>query len=88
MLVTGKEANFFDEGSVRPGRFGGIAPGTIGVTFEKLKADSTFRSLSDDDLWDIVAFIWQKNTSPDNLLEGKKTYQVNCAACHGETGAG
>ena len=58
------------------------------VTFEKLKADSTFRSLSDDDLWDIVAFIWQKNTSPDNLLEGKKTYQVNCAACHGETGAG
>jgi len=44
--------------------------------------------LTDDDVWDLVAFVWQSNTSPEALAEGKALYASNCAACHGETGAG
>lgn len=45
-------------------------------------------SLSDAEKWDVVAAIWQSNTSPSSLNNGKQLYAQNCAACHGETGAG
>jgi mono/diheme cytochrome c family protein len=32
--------------------------------------------------------IWQRNTSPQTLEEGRQLYAQNCAACHGEGGAG
>jgi len=38
--------------------------------------------------WDVVASIWQSNTTPESLANGKQLYAQNCAACHGETGAG
>jgi mono/diheme cytochrome c family protein/plastocyanin len=44
--------------------------------------------LTDDDVWDLVAFVWQSNTTPEALTEGKALFAANCAACHGETGAG
>jgi plastocyanin len=44
--------------------------------------------LTDADVWDLVAFVWQSNTTPEALAEGKALYAANCAACHGETGAG
>jgi mono/diheme cytochrome c family protein len=53
--------------------------------YEELRAQST---LSDNDLWDMVAFIWQQQASPATLAEGKRLYAANCAACHGESGAG
>lgn len=56
--------------------------------FEELRAESDLKSLSDEDVWDVVAYLWQKNTSPTALVEGNRLYQVNCAACHGENGAG
>jgi plastocyanin len=56
--------------------------------FEDLQAESSFESLSDGDIWDIVAYIWKQNTSVTGLAEGERLYQVNCAACHGESGAG
>ena len=56
--------------------------------FEELRADPALQSLSDEDVWDVVAYIWQKNTSPVALADGRNIYQVNCAVCHGETGAG
>jgi mono/diheme cytochrome c family protein len=43
---------------------------------------------TDAEVWDLVAFVWQSNTSPEALAEGKALYASNCAACHGETGAG
>lgn len=52
--------------------------------FEELGATS----LSDAEKWDVVAAIWQSNTSPASLNNGKQLYAQNCAACHGETGAG
>jgi plastocyanin len=57
-------------------------------TYAKLHKDPMSESLSEEEVWDIVAFIWYKNTSPAALADGKRLYDVNCAACHGENGAG
>ena len=45
-------------------------------------------SLNDAEKWDVVAAIWQTNTGPASLNNGEQLYAQNCAACHGETGAG
>jgi len=52
-----------------------------------------FDDLSDTPLtepqrWDVVAFLWQSNTTEGSLANGKRLYAQNCAACHGENGAG
>ena len=44
--------------------------------------------LSESQRWDVVAYIWKSNTSPDALANGQKLFAQNCAACHGEGGAG
>ena len=44
--------------------------------------------LTDPEKWDVVAYIWESNTTPDGLGNGKELYAQNCAACHGENGAG
>ena len=45
-------------------------------------------SLTESQRWDVVASIWQSNTTPVSLANGKQLYAQNCAACHGENGAG
>jgi mono/diheme cytochrome c family protein len=45
-------------------------------------------SLTEAQRWDIVAYIWQSNTTSESLANGKQLYTQNCAACHGENGAG
>ncbi len=45
-------------------------------------------ALEDHQIWDLVAYIWALNTSSTALQEGQFLYRENCAACHGETGAG
>jgi len=45
-------------------------------------------SLTEQQRWNVVAHIWQSNTTSDTLASGKKLYAQNCAACHGENGAG
>ncbi len=45
-------------------------------------------SLAESRRWDVVAYIWESNTSPDALANGQKLFAQNCAACHGENGAG
>ena len=57
-------------------------------TFDDLCAESALQSLSDEDVWNVVAYLWRRNTSTAALAEGRSLYQTNCAACHGETGAG
>lgn len=44
--------------------------------------------LGDAEKWDVVSSIWQSNTSPQALANGRDLYARNCAACHGESGAG
>ncbi len=45
-------------------------------------------SLTEQQRWDVVAYLWQTNTTSESLANGKQLYAQNCAACHGENGAG
>jgi mono/diheme cytochrome c family protein len=45
-------------------------------------------NLSDLEKWDVVSYIWQSNTTPEALTNGRDLYAQNCAACHGENGGG
>ena len=45
-------------------------------------------SLTETQRWDVVAYIWQSNTTKKSLTNGGQLYAQNCAACHGENGAG
>ncbi|OQY91170.1 MAG: hypothetical protein B6D38_00810 [Anaerolineae bacterium UTCFX1] len=69
---------------------------SISLSHEEYLASSPFEvfdglknsSLTEEERWDIVAYLWQSNTTPDALANGKQLYAQNCAACHGENGAG
>ncbi len=58
------------------------------AAFSELRSDPVLQSLSDVEIWDLVAYIWQSNTNPEGLAEGQKLFAQNCAACHGESGGG
>jgi mono/diheme cytochrome c family protein/plastocyanin len=45
-------------------------------------------SLVESERWDVVAYMWQSNTTKEALENGQKLYAQNCAVCHGENGAG
>ncbi len=45
-------------------------------------------ALTETQRWDVVAYLWQSNTTKESLANGQKLYTQNCAACHGENGAG
>jgi mono/diheme cytochrome c family protein/plastocyanin len=53
-------------------------------TFEELNSTD----LTDAEKWDVVAYVWQSNTTADALTSGRELYAQNCAACHGESGRG
>lgn len=70
-----------------------LAPGTYLVnspveTYQSLREEAVLSKLTDENIWDLVAALYWKNTSPEELLEGKQLYSQNCAACHGENGGG
>jgi high-affinity iron transporter len=44
--------------------------------------------MTDQQLWDLTAFLWRAATPDRALGEGRALFAANCAACHGETGAG
>ncbi len=45
-------------------------------------------SLDASEKWDVVSYIWRSNTTSESLVNGQQLYAQNCAACHGESGAG
>lgn len=53
-----------------------------------LRTDPFTQELSDQQVWDLVAALWQMNTSQAQLDLGADLYAQNCAACHGESGGG
>jgi len=56
--------------------------------FEDLRVDPSLTSLNNSDLWDLIAYLWQSNSTPEGLAEGQRLFAQNCAACHGESGRG
>ncbi|MEP7136062.1 MAG: c-type cytochrome [Chloroflexota bacterium] len=50
--------------------------------------DLNYTTLTDAQRWEVVASIWQANTTKASLAKGQQLYAQNCAACHGENGAG
>ena len=56
--------------------------------WQALRGEPAYKQLNDQDVWDLVAWVWQSNTTPQELLEGEQLYSTNCAACHGQGGAG
>lgn len=44
--------------------------------------------LNDSQIWDLTAYVWSLSTTPEGLAAGGATYQAQCAACHGQGGAG
>ncbi len=58
------------------------------ATWGALRADPALSALDDRALWDLIAFLWQSRTAPASLATGRALYAANCAACHGEAGAG
>jgi mono/diheme cytochrome c family protein/plastocyanin len=54
----------------------------------QLFEDLNSTALSDSEKWDVVGYVWESNTTPKALTNGAQLYAQNCAACHGENGAG
>ena len=46
------------------------------------------RTLTEEETWDVVAYLWWQMTTPQGLAQGRGLYDKNCAACHGLDGAG
>lgn len=45
-------------------------------------------TLSSDERWDVVFYVWQLSTKEEFVERGEEIYQENCASCHGENGSG
>lgn len=45
-------------------------------------------SLSQDEIWDLTAFVWSLHLSEADLTGGAAAYGENCASCHGAVGEG
>lgn len=56
--------------------------------FEKLRSDPANKGLSDSDIWNLVAWAWLKDTTPQSLAHAQELYSRDCAACHGVDGKG
>ncbi len=56
--------------------------------WKALRAENGFQDLTDQDVWDLVAWVWQSDATPQERLEGQQLFTTNCAACHGEQGGG
>jgi len=53
-----------------------------------LRSQPDLKDLNSQDIWDLVAWVWQSNTTPEEVRQGKELFSDNCAACHGESGTG
>ena len=56
--------------------------------WRELRADPASAARGDSELWNMTASIWRSNTTPQAVAEGEQLFAQNCAACHGEGGAG
>ena len=57
-------------------------------TWHDLRLNPALAPLSDQGVWDVVAYLWGLNATLQRREAGQSLYAANCAACHGEGGAG
>jgi len=82
--------------AIRGEKLVGQVPFTNYQSLNYYRANSPYQAFTDlsntplteSQRWDVVAYIWQSNTTKGSLANGKGLYAQNCAACHGENGAG
>jgi mono/diheme cytochrome c family protein/plastocyanin len=58
------------------------------AVWQALRYEPFARGLDDQQVWDLAAALWRSHTSQARLELGAELYTQNCAACHGENGAG
>jgi len=56
--------------------------------FLRLRAEENLNGLSDQEIWHLIAALYEGNTTKEELISGQQLYNENCAACHGVTGGG
>lgn len=61
------------------------SPDTV---WARLRADPAYADLSDQGVWDFVAYLWRESTPPEVRPRGQELHRRDCAACHGERGQG
>jgi len=58
------------------------------AVFQAIREQDSAASLSDEEVWDLVAYLWSTATTPERLATGEALYARNCVGCHGEAGRG
>jgi cytochrome c oxidase subunit 2 len=58
------------------------------AVWQTLRSEGETAVLTDSEVWDLVAAIWQAQTTDEQVQLGQTLYTQNCAACHGNSGAG
>lgn len=58
------------------------------LVFEAIRGENLAASFADEEVWDLVAYLWSVNTTPERLETGELLYGKNCVGCHGLTGNG
>lgn len=58
------------------------------AVWQALRSEGETADLTDGEVWDLVAAIWQAQTNDEEIQLGQTLYAQNCAACHGRGGAG
>ena len=53
-----------------------------------LRLEPSLARLNDSDIWDLTGWVWSQKITREEFVSAKQTYQLECAACHGETGQG
>jgi mono/diheme cytochrome c family protein len=56
--------------------------------WQRLHSEKSLSHLTDTNLWDLVAFVWSNQSTPDQLELGRQLYLDSCAACHDLSGSG
>ena len=56
--------------------------------FQAIRQQDRANHLSDDEVWDLVAYAWLGSVTPAKLETGRMLYTKNCLACHGQSGQG